>query len=284
MRHPLEPRLGIDRATTAPVTPRDTIARDDDADAQRLALLATALERAGVRWWIDHGTLLGLVRDGAPLAWDDDIDVSFGLDDLPIVAAALTALKPQLAARVVVTARYVKVVPYALHERTIDVASYRRLPDGTSEKLLLRVKVGEQVGRQRARALVRWGAYRLDALLAQLDRWLWSRWHLPPAITPHAVRLTSLVATLRDRMGRTQPSRVPPGHFERLGTVRWRDLQLPAPADAESYLALRYGPDWRVPRPVWTWWDGDRTVSASSGEGATPSQPNRYEPGGRGRP
>lgn len=34
------------------------------------------LEEAGIPYFIDHGTLLGIVRDGDLMPWDDDIDIS----------------------------------------------------------------------------------------------------------------------------------------------------------------------------------------------------------------
>jgi hypothetical protein len=49
-------------------------------------------EHAGaVRWWVDFGTLLGLVRDGQLIPWDDDVDVGIEAHDLPALLAALEA-------------------------------------------------------------------------------------------------------------------------------------------------------------------------------------------------
>ena len=44
---------------------------------------------AGIRYWLDFGTLLGVVRDGDLIAWDDDVDVSCREEDRAALPAAL---------------------------------------------------------------------------------------------------------------------------------------------------------------------------------------------------
>jgi phosphorylcholine metabolism protein LicD len=38
-------------------------------------------DKHGVRYWLDFGTLLGIVREGRILPWDDDMDISIFEDD-----------------------------------------------------------------------------------------------------------------------------------------------------------------------------------------------------------
>lgn len=51
-----------------------------------------ALNKVGVPYWVDAGLLIGAMRFGAPLPWDDDVDVGVFEEDFPSEKmAALTA-------------------------------------------------------------------------------------------------------------------------------------------------------------------------------------------------
>ncbi len=43
--------------------------------------VTTVLEKHNIRYWIDFGTLLGIVRENRLLPWDDDLDISILADD-----------------------------------------------------------------------------------------------------------------------------------------------------------------------------------------------------------
>ena len=244
------------------MTPPDSTPpqRDDARDQARLRLVAAALDGAGVRWWVDHGTLLGLVREGRPLPWDDDLDVSLEHDDLPRAVAAIVAVKADLAARLVVTRRGVKVHPHEPGGRVLDVAPYRDVGDDMLEKTFVRVAQGRDTARRGVRVLGRAVLRHLDAALAGLDRWVWSRHAWSPVPARVLIALAGWPAAVRERIGRHEPSRVPSDLLRPGGSVAWDALQLPAPLAVEAYLAFRYGDDWRTPRRAWTWWDDDKTV------------------------
>jgi hypothetical protein len=52
------------------------------------------LDRRGIVHWLDYGTLLGAVREGAFIAWDEDVDFGVFDSDLP----AILELVPELEA------------------------------------------------------------------------------------------------------------------------------------------------------------------------------------------
>jgi hypothetical protein len=48
----------------------------------------------------------------------------------------------------------------------------------------------------------------------------------------------------------------PAHYFENFCQARFLDIEVNVPEDAESFLALAYGGDWRTPRQWDHWWQG----------------------------
>ena len=229
-------------------------------DIRRLVIVAEALNRAGVRWWVDHGTLLGIVRDTRLLPWDRDIDLSLMSHDLDRAYVALRSVGPLLGAWVVRTRRNIKLLPRARGQRAIDLGAYRAGSTGDLEKLLVMFPRGKV---RRGSALLQFGwrrARAAEGLLDRTDRWLLGRGPRWTAGRRFVDKLYRQVTVGREALGVLHASRVPDSYFVRLDTISWRGLLLPAPAQAEDYLAYRYGNDWRVPQRQWKWWNDDHTL------------------------
>lgn len=81
VQHGFAPEERIRFAPKSALSPNKTYRpfEDDATRAFALAMLEfldDALREADIPFYLDHGTLLGVVRDGGLMAWDDDLDLS----------------------------------------------------------------------------------------------------------------------------------------------------------------------------------------------------------------
>lgn len=61
-----------------------------------LQLIAKTLNQAQVKYYVDAGTLLGIIRDGELIPWDDDLDFAVDSSHCHLVKDSLQSLLPEL--------------------------------------------------------------------------------------------------------------------------------------------------------------------------------------------
>lgn len=61
--------------------PQGAIERVQDIETGILKAIAEVCEQLGIEWFADSGTVIGAVRHGGFIPWDDDIDISMRLED-----------------------------------------------------------------------------------------------------------------------------------------------------------------------------------------------------------
>lgn len=229
-------------------------------DIQRIARVSRALNESEVTWWADHGTLLGLIREGRLLPWDHDIDLSLHGGELDSAFRAIQEIKPFLHAHLVRTARNIKILPYDGSGRVVDIGAYFPGEDGHLEKTLIMFPRTEGLS---------FGAYRRFAW-RQARRVEWMLRKVGPFFsdTPGvrslfgALHLWAFcrITHFREGFGVEAVSRVPSKYLAERGTLDWHELALPIPAAPSAYLRYRYGADWTVPRRSWSWWLDDQSI------------------------
>lgn len=202
--------------------------RPPEVDQENFQDATAILREGGVFFWLDQGSLLGAVREGGPIPWDPDIDLSIWSQDFPL----LRKLRPRFeASGFYFEAHEYKDCVFLARSggRTIEIASQ------TIE--------GAYVVRHNAEPRNRRWERGVKALLGKLPERLFFRIrHLGRKWFPRPEVVFRSPAHFFSDFRRT----------EFLGCA---DVSIPV--DAEDYLEFKYGPEWRRPRKEWDYSSDD---------------------------
>jgi len=226
----------------------------------KLKYIIEILDSAGVKWWIDHGTLLGIVREARLLPWDDDIDISIFKSDLERAFNALEKNRYKLSSHIIKTGRNVKVLSYAKIAKPVDICAYERYGDYYCKRLIEFPRdINLHAGSLRRAAWRRCRA--VEVWLRKLERNL----QYETGFFSHfrqllAVCCLNRVTRLREKAGIVHCSMVPVDFFINFDTLSWRGFHLTVPSNPESYLCFRYGDSWHTPQAKWKWWRDDTSI------------------------
>jgi len=215
-----------------------------------------------IPWWLDQGTLLGVIREGDLLKSDHDLDLGMWADDY-------RTRRPEILNRLRGQGRFIET--YKPHQLSvtdlhgsmsmINIAFYRRESGRAVKDVYYPVSGGL------ADWLIRAVLFCAHAGAGTLEQKLNPGPAGRVAAAAGKIIPVPLCNFLCYSAGRSQylfrpyfRMAVDERFFLHLETVEAAGLNLPVPGNPEAYLALKYGPDWRTPQADWLYYRDDGAI------------------------
>jgi len=210
----------------------------------QLQWITDLLNRNDVPYWVDDGTLLGLVRDGELILSDRDIDISMWYADIDDADPIIPIAKKN-GYRVIERKYYGEVQSYQVyprsnddHPRTINIKFYRKYNNHAWLPTPRRKKRPNSLIQS---ALWMTGMFYWKAIFGLFD--------------------TKPVPTYPVRIQETRLYWIPVQYFHDLNQNE--DFSVTMPANPEDYLEYRFGQSWETPTDDWDMWRDDGGVRES---------------------
>jgi len=236
-----------------------------------------ALEELKIPYWLDQGTLLGMVREGRLLAGDHDIDLGIFYEDY-------RAKKGELEKRLKASGFFVEtckphqfsVSDLTNRYRMVNAAFYR-VENERAVKKVYHPRGGRLF--HALEGLVIFCAHREagsleDKLLGKGKNGVTIEANTISAFLKRGLLFclkivpTGVFSLLGHLAGRARyilrPYKlmaVPGEHFLQLEYISLGPRKVPVPGETEKYLALKYGADWRLPRDEWDFFSDDGAIT-----------------------
>jgi len=212
--------------------------------------VSSLLENCGVEYFADSGTLLGLIRDGDFIAWDNDIDI--GLVYEPSTYDLLLKVLKKNYGAVLVTKYSLYVTVFGVE---VGINIYTQSHKGFSTYYWVNNASGLISNLVMGLALTKNGVIRERAYVGWIGR-------LKNALIYGAALICPgfLAKKYMRRYWCLRESRLEVGLLGQFCKFECRGVSTCVPSNSADYLLAKYGVDWRRPKREYDYIKDDETL------------------------
>lgn len=235
-----------------------------DVQVTAIVDVCSVLEQHGIDYWLDCGSLLGIIREGRLLPWDDDADISCLQSSMsPTKYRSISGQLDGLGYEVY----YSTIIGYiSVRMNGVDVDVFIH---GLEDEFAIRPHEYTRVFRSRAARLFYWisrllGTSRTGKINGVHFRSLKAVFKIVIvsliSLIPKHIRKALIVHCVKTSCrfgGVFQKSAIPIKYFRSFKRVKFYESEISVPTEAESYLQLLYGEGWRTPKPEWKYYSSE---------------------------
>lgn len=213
---------------------------------KELAEAKKIFDDANIKYWLDMGTILGAMRNNDLILWDNDIDFSTEITEVPKVFAVIPKFVER-GYKVVVTDS--EIYFNTADHISIGMAFYRIQGDKLwilwLEKYSKIPSLTRHFKRMAERLLYREFQHDLPQAETIVYK-LIPRWAMWPV---RHILITACRLLGSKQFAMTFPRRL----IEKLDTVKLCGMDFSVPSPAEKWVKLVYGENWQIPDKSWRW-------------------------------
>ncbi len=225
-------------------------------DDKIFAKVAELLKNNNINYWICHGTLLGVIRDNMLLPWDHDIDFAVWADEVSkdqILKIFIdSGFKQEYIADEFdnlffsTKGKRIDINFYRIEEKTAFVKWVSPKDNSFLIKLIYfivsEVNYNLKIRKFKdPKKIMRYAKFILSIII-----------HIIKPLIPNS-SMALLNKWIIKRLRYTGYSY--PEDLMRFKCINFLDIKIPVPINAEKYLELTYGKDWRIPNKDYVWFN-----------------------------
>ncbi len=220
----------------------------EEAVIEILRQVDKVLSRFGIVYWLDSGVLLGIMRDGHIIPWDNDIDLCMWDEDAHMLGPGTAAYE-------------------ALCSRNFDLYFLDDKIVIDKDNCPVNISLFHPAGDKAVRSpYLLYGRSVFGKFLRSIW-WLFSVSYYGKKLRTKKTMAVRLVQTLPFGMRKKLASiasaiakkfgcreivwSVPRHFFTNLSEINFHDMGLKIPSNVSEYLTFRYGNDWEIPKKGW---------------------------------
>ena len=223
------------------------------------------LDSHGVTFWLDCGTLLGAVREGKLLEWDNDVDL--GSWDSEICQDMKRLIANDLRNRGLNVGVFDTFISIEKDKLCVDLKLYRVIHGNAVEpKFLPTNRVGRFLN-YFSKALLVTQYVRTNDAKGYVYRYIQGGLICLSIVFPQLLRkrVGKYLRVAYETFGAIDVTEVVPvTYFSSFATMSFYGNKFRVPKMKEQYLSYRYGEDWEIPKKEWVTARDDKSVVSCS--------------------
>jgi len=235
---------------------------DEYYAVQLLAEIKRIFAKYNIEYWLDAGTLLGAVRDGKFIPWDEDIDLGTWHENIPKLISISNELRKK-GFEVSLNEHSCQFI-IKKNESKLEVILYSLINKKATHTLFItRNWVGANLASlhlRLSRNINTFNSKGQTCLKTKLKRpIIRANQMLPTAVKKTLARICFF---LYEKIGLQRFLWVIPSeYFTNLSEIKFYGMNFKAPSKINKYLTLRYGEKWHIPDEKWIYYKDVPTLA-----------------------